>query len=381
MDLSNAIAAEEAGSTEAETTTTSTESEIPFEANESSDGYALFGNSASLVEAISVEVYGNDPVYSLLEWGMDLEDYEELVEENDLNGQQKLDLLHKLAKSTFGGRQSELNEGYGMGWDTNESPPKPYKNSEVDHVPYTDVFGDLPAFEHRTLEGGEIEQLESEGLDMDDFGFNRSITGPQLPCFDGEAFPILYEDGDEVVKMLKMLEAMNIEDATYCPKNGSLQGTPTLGPKDDNEEVETEDGDTSGIDGYDERMEADELRPLLAENPTLIGKHRVDEVKATLQGITSSRTLKAMLQAEESQRNRSLTDNLESRIGVVEGDDEEEASEEEGVSDDEAVEGVEDASLEEVVAAFGLNDLEKQGVEYRVESGKADSYTEAAEQL
>lgn len=352
IDLSGAIAAESGNNTQSTTDDTS-EDEIPFEANESTEGYALFGDSASLVEAISINIFGNDPVYSLIDWGMDLNDYEEIVKENNLNGQQKLDLLHKLAKSTFGGRQSELNEGYGMGWDTDQSPPKVYDNDKVNHVPYLDVFSHLPAFDHDTLDQGEIDQLENpdiegaEALDMDDFGFDRSIEGPQLPVINGERVPIIFQNGDEVKKMLEMLGSINFDEVTYCEKNGTLQGTPTLGPSE--EEDTDKEAESSKSDG-----DVD-----LASNPEQVSEATVNEVKKQATAISSRRTLQQILSKEKAGQNRdTAVERLEQRLRAVKGktdeDDEEDSS---SASQAEVAESVESAEDEDDVEE--LSDADK----------------------
>jgi hypothetical protein len=393
MNFDKAMSA--AASSSNDTTTTSSnddEGGIPFEANESTEGYAIFGDTAPLVTAIT-EALGGRPFYRVFEefdrYNSTLEDFPELVEEaSDPTQQEKLDLLYRLVKSTFGDRQGSLNEGYGMGWDTDYSPPKVYDNDEVNHVPYLDVFSDLPAFETRTLSEDEVDELEAQGIDLSDIGIFRDIVGPVIPCLNGEGFPLLVENGDEVEEMVRMIEEMDIDNATFCKKNGELQGTPTLGPDTENpgqsEESKAEDGDDT--EDYDTSMDNDELREVLCGKPTLISEYSVADVKSVLTDITRVRTLRQLLQAEEAQKDRSITDRLEQRIRAEDGDedDEDDASTPEEVeddNDDEPVEGVEDATLEEVVAAFGLSDLEKQGVQYRVESGKADNYTEAAEQL
>jgi len=370
MDLSNAIAAEEAGSTETTTTTTtSDESEIPFESNESTEGYALFADSASLVGAISTEVFGNDPVYSLLEWGMDLEDYAEIVEENDLNGQQKLDLLHKLAKSTFGGRQSDLNEGYGMGWDTDESPPKPYVNGEVNHVPYLDVFSELPSFDHDTLDGGEIDQLESEGLDMDNFGFDRSIKGPQLPKINGERVPILFEEGDEVTTMLEMLNSINFDEVTYGKEKGSLQGPPTLGPDGASSEADTDKVAAATTKSNNKKLGEEEAKEInFAENPERVSEVSVNALKGVVTDIDSLRTIQTMLRVEKENGDRtSATDRLEQRRNKLQ------SSEEDDEEDDEEAEESESQS--------GMTDAEMNLISTLIDNGMAEDFADAKQQV
>lgn len=356
MNLSNAIAAEE-GSTDSSTTTTTEDTSIPHESNETAEGYALFANSASLVEAMSMKVFGNDPVYSHIEWGDDLEDYQRITEETDLNGQQKLDLLHKLTKATFGGRQSEMNEGYGMGWDTDETPPKVYDNDEVDHVPYLDVHSELPSFDHETLDAGEIEQLESEGLDMDDFGFDRSVEGPQLPKINGERVPILFEEGGEVTKMLKMLDSIDLEEVTYCPENGSLQGTPSL----------------SGDDDEDTGKAAETTTDVnLAANPEAIKEFNVNEIRTEVTGITNLRAVQTMLRVESDSTSprSSVIKRLKERRNAIQSSDE----------DDEEV-ATDGGSEEEDDEEISLSDSEMNLASTLIEAGKADDLEDAAEQI
>lgn len=359
IDLSSSIAAESGTDTETTTTTDDSEESIPFEPNESTEGYALFANSASFVGAISTEIFGNDPVYSLLEWGMDLNDYPEIVEENNLNDQQKLDLLHKLAKSTFGGKQSELNEGYGMGWDTDESPPKVYDNDEVNHVPYLDVYSDLPAFNHDTLDDGEIMELENpsineaEALDMDDFGFDRSVEGPQLPVINGERVPIIVQNGDEVKTMLEMVNSIDWEGVTHCEKNGSLQGTPTLGSSEDNTEKPAEESSDEVID--------------YQSNPERIGEVNANILASgdrSVRHIDSLRTIQTLLSKESDGKARStVMDVLKKTRTRLQGDDEE--------SDDSEAVDATGTQLSE------LSDIDKQLVLTLLDNEEVESKEEA----
>lgn len=294
-------------------------------------------------------VFGNDPVWSAIEWGDDLGDYQQIVEENDFNKQQKLDLLTKLTKATFGARQSEKNEGYGMGWNTDgEGPPTVYDNEKVDHIPYLDVYSDLSAFDHTTLSEDEIEQLESKGLDMADYGFNESVEGPQLPVIDGERFPLVVEEGDEVEKALRLLNSIDWDEVTYCPKDGSLQGTPSLGPSEEGDiEVNTDKVAESNTGGNTEVN--------LAENPEAISEVNVSDIRSEVTDITSLRSLKTMLRAEREGKNRSSAiSRLEERISAV-GDS----------SDDED----------------SISDAEEEMVETLIETGRVEDREEGIEMV
>jgi hypothetical protein len=302
MDLSKAKAFE-AGSTEAETTTNDDSDEVTrFQSNESAEGYALFADSQSITEGISTTVLNNAPIYEVfdLEWGQDLEDYPDIVEGVDATKQQKLSLVHNLAKSTFGDRQSNLNSGYGMGWDTDKTPPKVYQNKNKVH--YLRVFMDLPSFDHEILDGGEVAELEAEGLDMDDFGFNRSVIGPCLPKINGERVPILVEDGDEVMETLEMLDSIDWDEVTYCEENGTLQGTPSLGPSES-------DSDKGGSDEGGNYGKTDEVFNL-AENPERVNEVRVSDLKGqgpdefNVTNISNQRTLQLLIRHESEGNTR-----------------------------------------------------------------------------
>jgi hypothetical protein len=353
MDLSKAKAFE-AGSTEAETTTNDDSDEVTrFKANESSDGYALFADSQSITEGISTTVLNNAPIYEVfdLEWGQDLEDYPDIVEGVDATKQQKLSLVHNLAKSTFGDRQSNLNSGYGMGWDTDKTPPKVYQNKNKVH--YLRVFMDLPSFDHETLDGGEVAELEAEGLDMDDFGFNRSVIGPYLPKINGERVPILVEDGDEVMEALEMLDSIDWDKVTYCEENGTLQGTPSLGPSESDSDNEGGGDDLmEGIDMQDEDEGGEEETSYgktdevfnLAENPERVNEVRVSDLKGqgpdefNVTNISNQRTLQLLIRHEsEGNTRKGAMDRLKERRDAIKRqhqsedneDTEEEESEEE----------------------------------------------------
>jgi hypothetical protein len=368
FDLSGAIAAENGNNSEATTTETS-ESEIPFEANEGTEGYALFGNWAAIADDVSVEIFGNRRVYEVfdLKWEYNLSDYQSIVEEaNDPTKQEKLVLLGTLAKSTFGDIQRDENSGYSLGWDTDKSPPKVYDNDKVDHVPYLDVFSDLPAFDHETLSQGEIDQLENpdleeaEDLDMDDYGFDRSVEGPQLPVIDGERFPLFVENGDEVTKALQMLNSIDFEEVTTCEKHGELQGTPSLGPSESDSDKVAEEED-------------DEVN--LASNPEAITEVNVNDIEVS--EISSLRTIQTMLRVERENKDRSSAiDKLEGRRNTLQDSEEEEASEEEV---NEAVEETE--VLEEIQKTYDFGEMAMDAVKHRVEADKAENYQEAAKQV
>lgn len=346
------------------------DTEIPFEANESTEGYALGKNGKSLCEAISTDIFGNASVYDEVDYDWNehgLEDFPDF-DTDHLTGQQTLSLLWLLFTSTFGKRQRDLNEGYGMGWDTSgDGPPVVYDNDEVEHVPYLDVYSDLPAFDHYTLDAEEIEELESEGLDMNDFGFDGSVEGPQLPLINGERLPVLFNDGDEVERFINLVNTIGFDEVTYCPEGGELQGTPSLGPDNDSVENMTDGDSDSNEEVYK-----------LAYNPEQVTEVTVNDLKGqgpeehNVSNINSEQTLKTMLKVEKGNGNRSTAiSRIESKLDTVQED----------ASQDEVEEAVEDTELSDIQETYGFSDMEIDAVQFRVETGKAEDYQEAASQI
>jgi hypothetical protein len=392
MDLSKAKAVE-SGSNDDETTTTTIENDdevTRFVPNEAADGYATFADSASLAEGINEEVMGNDPLYKTfdLKWSQTLEDYPEVVQTaDDPSEQDKLALLHNLTKGTFGGLQSDLNEGYGPGWDTDKTPPKPYENKESNKTPYLRINNDLPAFDTELLTDEEVSILEDEGMDMDNYGFDRSVTGPRLPRINGKQVPVLVEDGDEVMETIEMLESIDLDEVTYCPENGELQGTPTLGPSGDESETEkvaestTEESDEDYAEAEKEE-DPEANAAFLAKNPEATNDFTANGVKAAKKHIDSMKTLQVMRRVEADGDTRSTALNaIKSRIKALDGDDEETEEETETEADDDPVESEDgEMTLEEVANLYDFSDIERDAVKFRVENDdkEGDTIEEAA---
>lgn len=386
MDLSKAKAVED-GSNNDETTTTTQSGEVTrFEANESADGYAAFGDSASIAKTISKTVLDNGEFYKTfdLEWGQDLEDYPDMVEEvDDPSPQEKLALVHHLAKGSFGDRQSNLNSGYGMGWDSSKTPPKVYENKNKVH--YLRVNNDLPTFDTETLSGEEVAELENEGLDMENHGFDQSVIGPYLPKINGERVPILVEDGDEVMKALEMLDSINWDELTYCEENGDLQGTPSLGPS----ESDSDKGEKSDLmDGVEMDSEDDEVFNL-AENPERVNEVNVTDLRGqgpeefNVSNIDNRRTIQLLVRYEsEGNTRKGAMERLKQRRSALKGDDDnDEEPSPEATSNDNEVVADGGVSPEKIQKIFGFSDLEMDGVKRRAKTGQADSLKEAAKQV
>ena len=362
MDLSKAKAVE-AGSNDDETTTTTQSGEVTrFEANESADGYAAFGDSASIAKAISKTVLDNGEFYKTfdLEWGQDLEDYPDMVEEaDDPSPQEKLALVHHLAKGSFGDRQSNLNSGYGMGWDSSKTPPKVYENKNKVH--YLRVNNDLPTFDTETLSGEEVAELENEGLDMENYGFDRSVIGPYLPKINGERVPILVENGDEVMKALEMLDSIDWDELTYCEEDGDLQGTPSLGSSE------------SDSDDSDEVFN-------LAENPERVNEVNVTHLRGqgpeefNVSNIDNRRTIQLLIRYEsEGKTRKGAMERLKQRRSALKGDDDadEEPSPETTSNDNEVVaDGGDD---------YEWSEADKELMTTLIQSGQAEGIPEAKE--
>lgn len=382
MDLSKAKAVE-SGSNDDETTTTTIENDdevTRFVPNEAADGYATFADSASIAEGINEEVMGNDPLYKTfdLKWSQTLEDYPEVVQTaDDPSEQDKLALLHNLAKGTFGGLQSDLNEGYGPGWDSDKTPPKPYENKESNKTSYLRINNDLPAFDTELLTDEEVSILEDEGMDMDNYGFDRSVTGPRLPRINGKQVPILVEDGDEVMETIEMLESINLDEVTYCPENGELQGTPTLGPSEDSDESDSgkvEEATTEESDEDYAEAETDDPKAnaaFLAKNPEATNDFTANGVRSAKKHIDSEKTLQVMRRVEADGDTRSTAlDAIKSRIKTVSGDDEETEEESEVEADDDPVESEdEEMTVEKAAMLYDFSEIERDAVEYRVQNG------------
>lgn len=372
FDLGAAIEAESGNNTEATTTSNDTsKSGIPYEMNEGTEGYYLFGNSSSLSDAASKKAFGNEGFYKVFDtedvnenswFDVDLSDYKGLVEgANDPSKQEKLALIHALAKSNFGDIQGMKNSGYGMGWDTDgEGPPTIYDNEKVDHTPYFDVYPNFEAFEMETLSDGEIEMLESNGLDMDNYGPMESHEGPALPVINGERVPVIAETNDDVVKALELLNTIDFSEVTYCEKHGELQGTPTLGPSESTDSEKEEEGDSSD-EVYPENID-------LAEDPEAVSDLIIAEIEPKVEEIQNKRTLKTMLRAEEESKDRKGAKGaIEVQLESIDGDNDSEATEDTEDSDDS-----DDIEWTEADISV-MNTL--------VETGRAEDREDAKEQL
>jgi hypothetical protein len=371
MDLSKAKAVE-AGSNDDETTTTTQSGEVTrHQPNEVADGYAAFSDSSALVEAISTQVLDNEPSYKVfdIKWEHDLEDYPDIVEGVEATKQQKLVLIHKLTKSTFGAKQSELNSGYGMGWDNDKSPPKPYKNKEGGKVHYLSSHPSLSTFDHETLGGEEVAELENEGLDMENHGFDRSVIGPYLPKINGKRVPIIVEDGDEVMKALEMLDSIDWDEVTYCEENGELQGTPSLGPS----ESDSDKGGEVKTDNSDEVFN-------LAENPERVNEVNVTHLRGqgpeefNVSNIDNRRTIQLLVRYEsEGKTRKGAMERLKQRRSALKKErNEEDEPSPETTSDD-----------TEVVADGGddyeWSEADKELMTTLIQSGQAEGIPEAKE--
>jgi len=379
MDLSKTLAAEQSTETEANADSSggsdTSESEIPFEPNEGTEGYFLFSEGGSLCTGVTEDIYGYDRVTKHLSWGDSLEDLEEagsieaFCDGAELAKQQKLNLLWLLTKGTFGAIQGEKNEGYGMGWNSDHTPPSIYDNDAVDHVPYLDVYSDLPAFDHEALSDEEIEELEnpnmegSEGLDMDNYG--SLDRGPVLPRINGERLPIVVEDGDEVQEFLKAIDSIDFDEITYCPEDGDLQGTPSLGPSDETDEAaDAEDNTASETDYADFNLAANPERVTEVRTKALRGDNGSPE-QLHVSNIDSLRTIQTMLRAEQEGPHRSSAiERIEQRRNALQSGEESEATE----SSDDSEESE-------------WTEADKELMTTLIESGRAEDLDDAKQQI
>jgi hypothetical protein len=388
MDLSKAKAVEDSSNNDETTTTTQSGEVTRHQPNEVADGYVAFSDSSPLVEAISTQVLDNEPSYKVfdIKWEHDLEDYPDIVEGVEATKQQKLVLIHKLTKSTFGAKQSGLNSGYGMGWDKDKSPPKPYKNKEGGKVHYLSSHPSLSTFDHETLSGEEVAELENEGLDMENYGFDRSVIGPYLPKINGERVPILVESGDEVMKALEMLDSIDWDELTYCEENGELQGTPSLGPSESDSD---KGGESDLMEGVEMDNEDDDEVFNLAENPERVNEVNVSHLRGqgpeefNVSNIDNRRTIQLLIRYEsEGKTRKGAMERLKQKRSALkkERNEEDEPSPETTSNDNEVVAdgGV---SPEKIQNIFGFSDLEMDGVKRRAKTGQADTLKEAAKQV
>jgi hypothetical protein len=322
------------------TSTNDTEATPDFESNEVADLYLSFGDwkntLGEMLEALDLEplkVYSSDT----------LEDAGRLLEEHsEAHYQQKLHLLAVLAKSTAGKMQRDNDHSIGL-----QDGNAPFSHEEANgDFSYALFSKDLPTIHWEGLDGGERENLEEMGINPSAPGFDLDFDGPKLLKINGNRLPIAIEDPDDFNQAIKTLQSIPDEPSAY-----------------------TEDGfrdssDPSIFGDDDPAPSGRSASSRLAENPEDIGDFTVDEIKSAVTGITSRRTLQRLLEVEEGDKDRSITQRIEQRIRAVKDSDD---------SDESVSMEMNEGRLKSL---YDMSDLEADAVMFRIES-KGQSKEEA----
>jgi hypothetical protein len=353
------------GSNASTTNDDENEASPDFESNETGDLYLTFGDwkntLGKMLEALDLEplkIYSDDT----------LEDSPRLLgEHKDAHPQQLLHMVASLAKSTSG--KDQRDNDHAIGLRDGKAPEEHFGDDSFSYALYSK---DLPTIQWEGLDGGERENLEEMGIDPAELGFDPTFGGPKLLKVNGERLPIAVEEGDEVMDSLETLQQLPDEPSAWTEDGLRESSDPSV--FDGSEE--TDDSDNGGSN------DTSDVSSELASDPSTVSDFNVDEVKKAVTHITSRRTLRQILEAEEKGKDRSVTDRIEQRIRAVEdsSEDDEDDTETESGADDEA-DDESGETVEDIKHLFGLSDLEADAAQFRVESGKADDLMEAAKQV
>ena len=344
-----------------------------FESNEVADIYltsgdykATLGKMLEALDLDALKIYSDDT----------LEDVSRLLGEySDAHPMQKLHMVASLFKSTAGKMQRDNDHSIGL--EDGKAPDEDYNEG----FSYAFHNTDLSSITWEDLDGGERESLEEMGIDPSELGFDSNYGGPKILAINGERLPIAVEDGNEVMEALDILQQVPDEPSAWTEDGLRESSDPSVFG-----DVDTDKVAAGGSSGGDEGVD-------YINNPDRIGEVGANQLRSgegSVREINSLRTIQTLLARESDGKARStVMKALKERRSTLQNDSgdgaDTETDEAASDSDDsESVENVENGtepSLKEVVEVYDLTDFEKSGVEYRVESGKADSYREAAEQL
>lgn len=397
-------------------------SEVDFEPNETAGTYITGGSEYT-------ETLNKMRGTTGLEWpsmksNPSMEDYSELRSRHeDVHILNRLTVLAVCAKGEVGEEQNHVN----------------------DHsiAEYKEAYPELPEVTWSGLTDDEKEELRNEGIDLEELGFDDDFEGPKLLEIDGERLPLGLEEGD-VEKAERIFGKLPTEPSAHTEDGFRESSDPSVfdpeadtdkveGGDDEGGEAEAEDDEdddepeldlsenpgavteanalyvrsavtdiaseealremrrveqnndqrSSVIGRIDERLQASDVGGAeaddeggdlidvnLAENPGMIGRLTLEELQVHIGDITSTRTLKTLQEEEVHGKDRvGAHKQINSRLEEVEGSDESDES------DDEA------PTLDEVVDAYDLSEMETDAVQFRVDNDKASDYGEAARQV
>jgi hypothetical protein len=393
-------------------------SEVDFSSNELAEFYIEASEyAATLAEMREANGIG----WPSMESNPSMDDYPDLRSRHeDSHIAKRLTVLAVCAKGELGEEQNHVND-----------------HSISD---YEEAYPGLPETSWSGLTDDETEMLQDEGIDLEELGFDDDFEGPKLLEVDGERLPLGLE-ADDVEKAEHILGKLPTEPSAHTEDGFRESSDPSVfDPEADTAEADTDkvaDDDDEGIEAdeseldlsenpgavteanalyvrsavtdisseqalremrrveqnngnrssvigrIDERLQAsdvggaeadDESGDLidvnLAENPGMIGRLTLEELQVHIEDITSTRTLKTLQEEEVHGKDRvGAHKQINARLEEVEGSDES------NDSDDE------EPTLDEVVDAYDLSEMETDAVQFRVDSGKASDYGEAAKQV
>lgn len=236
------------------------EAEPKYLPNETSDFYIAFGNhrsavgdSSGVMAAVNESSDGkvmSEPEITPYDIGVD--DMADLFDEySDAEPQEKLWLASSCVKGEFGDRQAAENpDDLGIGLDTDgDGAPRPFPNdrSNNERFRYADEYADeLPTIETVEMPDDVAAKFRSAGIDPEaELGVGDEGL-PLLPAIDGEHFPLVAHDDDDVQEFVNMVAEL--------PKEPSVAGqdaSDAVQEREDDGDDASDDGDDASDDASD----------------------------------------------------------------------------------------------------------------------------------
>jgi hypothetical protein len=314
-----------------------------------------------------------------------LEDTSRLLgEHNDAHPQQKLHMVSVLFKSTAGKLQLENDHAIGL---NNSMIPSSHDEVQSDFS-YALWSSDLPTITTEALTDEEVANCEELGIDLSKVSIHQDSAETPILSIGGNRLPIAAESGDEYMDALKILQGCPDEPSAYTEDGFRESSDPSVFDEESDEDADSEKGG-------DDDEESDSKYPDfdLASNPERVNEVSVNALRGHngspkrlhVTDIDSLRTIQLLLKHEteaDNTRSSAVQRLKERRNALQEGD--EEPSEGEAPEENNAEDDSDDdtKSLEELEMLFGLDDIEKDAVQFRTdERGDFDSYEEAVKGL
>jgi hypothetical protein len=283
---------------------------------------------------------------------------------------QKLHMVYALFKSTAG--KAQQDNDHSIGFNSGKAP-----ESHPDNPSFALFSKDLPSITWEFITDEEVENLEEMGVEVDTLSFDTTSDRPKILSVNGQRLPIAVEEGDEVLTAAETLSELPNEPSRYTEDGFVESSDPSVfGDTDTSDgasETKTKVDDENGASKYPSFS--------LAEEPTRVSEVQVEALRGQngspealhLSKITSSRTMKRILQAEKEGKNRkSAVSRIEERLSALDGSDDEEATDDEEADNVEGSEEVEVDNSPLSEAQLNLIDtLIDNGIEADFESAKA----------